>query len=187
MLYTTTIMISITTVQYIHIQIQSNTKHGPILLFRYEPFINFWLRFFYTGRDTQFLKVFRNHTMLTSPPKFGTSRGAISISQHHGRTQRLNCLLGLQLLNTTIGLQLLNTMVGTQFLNTMVGPQLLHTLVRTQLNLFQTLSNSQPISSGHDVLHTPASFPVWDLSWQWWSSYPVRERKLHQLTTHLNS
>ena len=27
--------------------------------------------------------------------------------------------------------------------------------------VFSKSSNSQPISSGHDVIHTPASFPVW--------------------------
>ena len=45
--------------------------------------------------------------------------------------------------------------VQSQFLNTMVGPQLLHAMVGTQLNLFENLPNSQPISSGHDVIHTP--------------------------------
>ena len=37
-------------------------------------FINFLLQFFNTRRETQFLKVFHNHTMLTTPPTFGTSR-----------------------------------------------------------------------------------------------------------------
>ena len=59
--------------------------------------------------------------------------------------------------------QILNCMVRLQLLNTMVGPQLLNTMVRPQLNLFQNLPNSQPISSGHDVIHTPAPFPVWGL------------------------
>ena len=35
-------------------------------------------------------------------------------------------------------------------------------------------SNSRPISSGHDVIHTPTSFPVWALLWQLWLSYPLR-------------
>ena len=56
------------------------------LLFRYEPFISFWFRFFDTRRETQYLKVFRNHTMLTTPPTFGTSRGPISNSQLHSLT-----------------------------------------------------------------------------------------------------
>ena len=131
------------------------------------------------------------HTMLTSPPTFGTSHGVLdlnsfllirtrrkgwkhnclhswsnvnlllhgrtSYSQHHGRTPTFH---------------LFNTMVSTHLLHTMVGTQLLHTMVGTQLNLFQNLPNSQPISTGHDVIHTPASFSVRGLLWQWWLSYP---------------
>ena len=33
-----------------------------------------WLQFIDTRRETQFLKVFCNHTMLTPPPTFGTSQ-----------------------------------------------------------------------------------------------------------------
>ena len=50
--------------------------------------------------------------------------------------------------------QLSACMVQSQFLNTMIGPQ---------LNLFQNLPNSHPITSGYDIIHTPASFPVWGL------------------------
>ena len=91
--------------------------------------------------------------------------GRTSTSQHYGRTQ------------------LLNILVGTQLLNTMAG---------TQLNLFQNLPNSQPISSGHDVIHTPAPFPVLGLLWQWWLSYPLRTSVnctnwLHTWTLNPNS
>ena len=75
------------------------------------------------------------------------------------------CLHGpMSTFHSVVRLQLLNTMVGPQLLNTMVGPQ---------LNLFQNLQNSLPISFGRDVIHTPASFPVWALLWQWWLSYPL--------------
>ena len=67
-------------------QIQIQHIGGDSLLFRYECFINFWLRLFDTRRETQFLKVFRNHTMLTPPPTFSTSCGPVSTSPHHGRT-----------------------------------------------------------------------------------------------------
>ena len=82
-----------------------NTQVTP--LFRYDRFINFCVQFFDTRRETQFLKVFRNHSMLTTPPTFGTSSGVLdlnsslpveirkiqpyastvetSTSQHHGR------------------------------------------------------------------------------------------------------
>ena len=56
--------------------------------------------------------------------------------------------------------QILNCMVGPQLLNTMVGPQLLNIIVRPQRIFFQ---NFQPISSEHDVIHTPAPIPVWGL------------------------
>ena len=47
-------------------------ENRQTLLFSYERYIYFWLRFFDTRRETQFLKVFRNHTMLTPPPISGT-------------------------------------------------------------------------------------------------------------------
>ena len=47
-----------------------------------------------TRGEKQFLEVFRNHTMLTTPPTLGTSHGPISISQHHGRTQVLTIMVG---------------------------------------------------------------------------------------------
>ena len=40
--------------------------------------------------------------------------------------------------------------------------------------LFFKYPNSQPIASGHDVIHTPVSFPIWGLLWQLWLSYPLR-------------
>ena len=54
-------------------------------------------------------------------------------------------------------------MVQSQFLNCLVGPQLFNTMVGPQLNLFQNLPNSQPISSGRDVMHTPPPFTAWGL------------------------
>ena len=80
----TTIMISITTVQQIHIQyiFKYKCRNRRTLLFRYEPFINFWLRFFDTRRETQFLKVFHNHTMLTTPPHRSAHLVVFYISIH---------------------------------------------------------------------------------------------------------
>ena len=43
-------------------------------------FINFWVQFFVTRRETQFFKRLSYHTMLTTPPMLGTSRGPISTS-----------------------------------------------------------------------------------------------------------
>ena len=152
-----------------------------------------WLRFFDTRRETQFSKVFRNRTMLTSPPTFGISRGPISISQHQGRTptsphhgRKLSSQhYGRNLTSPHHGrnstsqhngwnstsphhgqTQFFTTLVGPQHLNIMVGTQLFHTRVETQLNLFQILPNYQPISSGHDIIHTPVQYPFWGILWQ---------------------
>ena len=43
-----------------------------------------------------------------------------------------------------------------------------------QLIIFQNPQILRTISSGHDVIHTPASIPVWGLLWQWRLSYPLR-------------
>ena len=60
-------MISITTVLQMHIQyiFKYKCRNRWTPLFSYERFINFWLRFFDTRRETQFLKTFRNYIMLT--------------------------------------------------------------------------------------------------------------------------
>ena len=58
----------------------------------------------------------------------------------------------------------------------------------SQLTLFQNLQILRTISSGHDVMHTPASFPVWGfiMTIMVVISF-VRKRKLHQVTIHLGS
>ena len=107
-------MISISTELQIQIQIQSNAKHNRqtqihrrLRCSGTNAFINFWVRFFDTRRETIL-------TMLTIPNirhiswfnlNFSTSLSDPT-SQHHCQTP------------------LLNTMVRTQFLNFMVGPQL---------------------------------------------------------------
>ena len=55
---------------------KTQAKTDGLLLFRYERFINFWLRFFDTSRETLFLKVFRNLTMLTTPLTFANTTQA---------------------------------------------------------------------------------------------------------------
>ena len=53
-------------------------------------------------------------------------------------------------------------------LRPMAETQLSACMVQCQLptDSFSKSSNSQLISSGHDVIHTPATFPVWGLLWQ---------------------
>ena len=172
-------MISITTVLQIHLQMQ---KHRRTPLFRYKWFINFWLQFFDTRREIQFLKVFCNHTMLTIPNIQHISWCFRSQLIFAGRDPK-NLTAAAMSENSTVCLHgpmsTFNSMVGFQLLNTMVGPQ---------LACFLKSSNSEPTSSGHDVIHTPASFSVWGLLWQWWLSYPLHASvKLYPMTMHLNS
>ena len=115
-------------------------------------------------RETQFLKVFHNHTMLTTPPTFGISLDVLDLNssllvgtrktqplpqwyktQLNGRElnslfqwQKLNCLPAWSNLKSSTewcGFNF-NTVVGPQLLNTMVGHQLLNTMVGPLLNLF---------------------------------------------------
>ena len=83
-------------------------------------------------------------------------------------------------------LHAVNVMVGLQLLNTMVGPQIqlsvsmadsptfcLHGPMSTfQLTLFQNLQILRTIASGHDVIHTPAIFPIWGLLWHFIPNLP---------------
>ena len=111
--------------------------------------------------------------MLTPHPTFGTSWCFRSQFIFAGRDLQ-NLTAAARVKNSTLWqrtpfsapmaeAQLSICMVQSQFLNSMVRLQLLNTMVETQLNLFQNLPNSQPISSGHDVIHTPALFLVWGL------------------------
>ena len=115
------------------------------------------------------------------------------------RPQLLQTMVGTQLLQTMVGTQLLQTMVGTQLLNPMVGPQLqlsasmadnpTVSMAPSQLptTCFSKSSISQHITSGHDVIHTPAPFRIWCLLWQLWLSYPLcASIKLYPMTVHLN-
>ena len=81
-----------------------------------------------------------------------------------------------QLLTIMVGPQLLTIMVGPQLLTIMVGPQLklsasmvdnpticLHGSRLTPNSLFQNLQILRIIASGHDIIHPPATFPIWSL------------------------
>ena len=76
-------------------------------------------------------------------------------------------------------------MAESPTLASMAETQLSASMVQCQpsTDTFSKSSNSQLISSGHNVIHTPASFPVWGLLWLWWLSYPLRASvKLYPLT-----
>ena len=63
----------------------------------------------------------------------------------------------------------------------------LHGVMSTFNSLFfKILKFSGPSLLGHNVIHTPAPFPVWGLLWQWWLSYPLwASIKLYPMTVHL--
>ena len=75
--------------------------------------------------------------------------------------------------------------------NSMAETQLSARVVQCQPSTAAFFQNPQilrSISSGHDVINTPAPFPVWCLLWQWWLSYPFRTGvKLYPMAIHLNS
>ena len=109
------ITISIT----IQIQIQADSVVSDMT-----GFINFWLWSFDTRKETQFLKVYANYTMLTPLPRaahFVVFKISVN-GDPKNSTTRLN--------------------------------------VRKLNSLFQNPQILRTISSGHDVIHTPALFPI---------------------------
>ena len=91
-------------------------------------------------------------------------------SQHHGRTPLLTIMVGPHFSpswSDPTSQHHGRTLTSTVSLNGR-QPSCLSTWpkVNSQLPCFSKSSNSHPISSGHDVIHTPASFPIWGLLWQ---------------------
>ena len=136
--------------------------------------------------------------MLTPPPTFGTSRGVLDLNSSSQnliaaatvensplwkRTLFFALIVETQLSSCTVQSQPSTPWSNFNFSTPWSDPNL--STPWSDLNFstpwldlnwtfFQNLPNSQPISSGHDVSHTPASFPVWGLLWQWWLLYPLR-------------
>ena len=94
---------------------------------------------FNTRRETQFLKVFRNHTMLTPPPTFGPSRGVLYLNSSQPAEIRKTQLFDSIAESPTTRLN---------------GP------ISTPNFLFQNPQILRTISSGYHGIHTPAPFPV---------------------------
>ena len=124
-----------------------------------------WLQFIDTRRETQFLKVFRNHTILTPPQ--GSAHLVVF------KTSVCRDPKNLTATNTVENLTLCpndrNLIVWSN--------------VSFQLTPFQNPQILRTISSRYDVIYTPATFPVCSLLWQWGLSYPLRASiKLHLMT-----
>ena len=101
-----------------------------------------------TRRATQFLKVYTNHTMLTLP----------------------QCVAHLVMFKILIHLCRSKTQLSPQWQNT----QLTFSTVKIQLTSFQNPQILRTISSGRDVINTPAHFLSGVYYDKWWLSYPLR-------------
>ena len=107
------------------------------------------------------LKSLSYHTMLTTP-----QRSAHLVVQ----SQFLNPMFGTQLSSSMAETRPsgsnLKIPTSTVCLNSRESNCLpTWSKVNSQLTLFQNLQILSTIASGHDVIHTPASFPIWGLLW----------------------
>ena len=142
----------------IHIHMQNT---GRLCCFRYERFINFWLSSFEMRRETQLLKVYANHTMHTLPQRVAYLV-MLNISLGRDLQNSTTCLNGqkhnyiFQRSKSNYIFQQSNTQLSLPT----VEIQLELSTVETQFS-FQNPWILWTISSGHDVIHTPVSFPVW--------------------------
>ena len=137
-------MISITAViQYIY----KHTVQADYVVSDTNGFINFWLRSMATRGETHFLKVFANHTMLNQPQRTA-HLVMLKISIHLGwsRSEKLH---------------LIPQWSKTQLCRLERSNTQLHlSTVKIQLTSFQNPQILRTISSGHDVIHSLALFPV---------------------------
>ena len=143
-------MISITTViQYIHkYKTQAETNAGGNCPFRYERFINFWLRFFDTRIETQFLKAYANHT--TWPQR----------AAH------------LVMSKVSVGRDPKNP---TTSFNSRKSSLCLHGHISTpNWQFFKIFKYSGPFLLGMTPSTLQPYFLSGGLLWQWWLSYPLR-------------
>ena len=139
--------------KYGRMQIHGRKQANSIVQVR--TFINFWT-FFDTRRERQFLKVFR----IILCKQNSQLPGRIPTSQHHGRNSISTvCLNGRQ----------------PNFLSTWPKVNLPTPGPQSTSNwlFFKNLQILGTIASGHDVIHIPATFPIWGLLWQSQLSYPL--------------
>ena len=110
-------------------------------------------------------------------PKAGTQ-----LSSSIVQPQNPNCLVELQLLNTIVGSQLqLSSSMADNPTVSLHGPK-----STPNWRVFQNPQILSPSLPGMTVIHIPAQFPIWGLSWQLWLSSFVYEHKLYTNAMHLN-
>ena len=147
-----------------------------------------------TQGERQFRKVFHNHTMLTPPPTFGTSRGVLDLNSS-SPLQRLKTQLYSRELHSLPQWQELNCLPAWSNLNFNCLPQWQRTQVSAYMVQCQLSTESFSKSSKFSAR----------LFWTW--RYPhsslisclefimpivivisfARERKLYPMAMHLNS
>ena len=158
---------------YSHNQYQSNgtytnanTKHisrnRRTLLFRYERFINFL---------TAVLQHAERDTILTILTLSQRTAPLVVFKISVGRDPKILTAAA------TVENSILYAPMAENSAVCLYGP------MSSFKSLFQNPPILQTISSGHDVIHTPAPFTVWGLLWHWWLSYPLRASiKLYPMT-----
>ena len=127
-----------------HRKSRTTRNTDDFLSFRYEMFINFfWLLvFWYKKRKTQFLLCWLFlHRLSVNPP-----------AELSAQSQNLN-LLTQQTRGASHRPQLDSPRPESQLASRRDKSQLTAFLKKYQ--------NSQPIASGHDVIHTSVPFPIW--------------------------
>ena len=160
----------------IPIQIQSrdsNTQAGSVVQVRTHLLTSDFISST-RGERHHFVSYYANNT-----PTLGTSRGPMSISQHHGRTptSQHHCRTptSQQHGRTPTSQHHGRNSTSAVCLSDRI-PNCLPTWskVNCQLILFQNLQILWAIAFGHDVIHSLAPFPISSLLWQLWLSYPLR-------------
>ena len=172
-----------------------NTLTGELTVVHVRTFNNFLTSEFGPStrgeRDNNSLKPFVSY-YANKTQTLGTSRGVLDLlssslvgtrktlpyastvetpnSQHHG----LNSTSTLDMAQVTS--QLDRSPFDNQLDWSLVNYQRDSPTVEYPTDVFLKSPNYQPIASGHDVIHTPASFPILGLLWQLWLSYPLCPR-----------
>ena len=181
-------MISITTV------IHASTKHNRRTLLYKRLYCSGMNRLLITDfgsstrGETHKYKSLSYHTMLTTSFNGRNPMAGTQLSYSMVQAQNPNCLVGPQLLTIMVGPQLQQSDIEADNPTTRLHGRELSSLylngrdsivylpgpLSTPNCLFFKSSNSQDHRFRHDVIHTPASFPIWGLSWQLRLSYPLR-------------
>ena len=128
-----------------------------------------------TRGERQFLKVFRNYTMLTTPSTFSASRGVLDLNSSSKklnrccngrnstlwqRTQFSACMLQSQILNCL-----------PQWQRTQLSAHMVQSQLPTDSFSKSSISQDHRFQAWHHAHSSP--FPIWGLLWQLWLTYPL--------------